>query len=391
MASRLILVAFLIIVAGRSARAADAATIAQAIERGKAFLLKEPKDAALGRLACYALVKAGVDRQHPEVQKAVQQTLAQCQGTGYTPARHHNYEAGVDAMLLEAVDREFYRPQLQMIADYLVARQKPHGGWFYPPEVMNRPENGDTSITQYALLGLWAADRAGIEVPVETWERAAKWLMQTQYGDGSFCYHPSPLAANAGQEGPTHTMSVAGLGSLLVIRHVLFRDGVREPEPRSPDPNNNPGRRFGVLERAEDDSPKGRTKPKAARTLSASAFDEPIRDGVQWNSDHFAEPKALVQYPNYYFYGVERAGALIGGTRIGSHEWYDEGAEELLKRQTANGSWNEHSGPVAATAWSLLFLTKATASSVVRPKRTPVVGGGDSWWEDAGCLKTWTP
>lgn len=359
-------------------RAADPAAIADAIARGKAFLLKEPKESTYGRLACYALVKAGADPQHPDIQKAVQQVLEQCKSSQYVPTRHHNYEAGVDAMLLEAVDREQYRTQLAMIAEYLIARQKPHGGWFYPPEIMNRAEYGDTSITQYALLGLWAADRAGVEIPVETWERAAKWLIQTQYGDGSFGYHPiGPTTPPA--DGPTHTMSMAGTGSLLLIRHVLFRDTPLDVEPKTADAAPT-GRRFGVLERLPDENPgaaaAGKSKSKTARTLTPSAFEKPIKDGLQWTSDHFVEPVALTKYPNYYLYGIERAGALVGADKLGKHAWYDEGADELLRRQLAGGNWDEHSGPVAATSWSLLFLSKATAASVVRPKRTPVVGGG---------------
>ena len=55
---------------------------------------------------------------------------------------------------------------------------------------------------------------------------------------------------------------------------------------------------------------------------------------------------------------------------FGTHDWYQEGAEQLLKTQTADGSWG-------AIWWSncypLLFLLRASLSSVV-PVITPSEG-----------------
>ena len=351
-------------------RAAEKAKIQEAVDRGKQFLMSQQKIGAAGSLACYSLVKAGVDKQHPEIQTCVQDILTRCGSRGYFPGTHHNYEAGVDAMLLEAVDREAYLPQLEMIAQFLVARQRPYGAWYYPSESPGGGEFGDTSITQYAILGLWATARAGVEVPTETWERAARWLLATHCRDGGFSYHPT--GQGGGQEISAGTMTVAGSGSLLVIRHVLFRDsdfddGVRPTAVT---------RRFGVLERLSDEKDKGKPKVKTNPSMSAGGFDKAIKESVKWTGDRFGDAGALASHANYYYYGIERMAALLDVEKIGSHDWYNEGADDLLRRQATDGSWNDGCGQMPATALTLLFLTKATAGTITKPKRTPLVGGG---------------
>lgn len=358
----------------RPAYPADKVQIAQAIERGKQYLLSQPKSAASGSLACYSLVKAGVDKNHPDIQKAVSDVLTKFNSAGYVSGGHHTYEAGVDAMLLEAVDREVYLPQLEMIAKYLVARQRPHGAWYYPTEVASQ-DFGDTSITQYAILGLWAAARAGADVPTETWERAAKWLLQTQRREGGFGYHPSPPLNGTTGADVLGTMTVAGTGSLLVVRHVLFRDAAYDDEVRP----STATRRFGILERVPDEKDKDSSKPKVkmAPTMSVGAFDKALKEGVRWTGDHFADASALATYGNYYYYGIERVAALLDVEKIGSHDWYHEGSDDLLRKQAKDGSWSDACGQVPATALTLLFLTKATAGTITRPpKKAPLVGGG---------------
>jgi hypothetical protein len=359
--------------------AADVAKIDQAVERAKKYLLGQTKTSAAGSLACYSLIKSGIDKEHPDIQRCVQEVVGKCRSTGYVPGSHYNYEAGVDAMLLEAADREKYKPQLEMIAQFLIGRQRPHGAWYYQIE-LGGGDFGDTSITQYAILGLWAASRADVEIPIETWERAGKWLLTTQRRDGGFGYHPTdPKQGGVGND-VLPTMTVAGTGSLLVIRHVLFRDtavdeGLRPEVTAAPVST----KKFGVLDRMVDDKEKkAKAKAKANATMSAAAFDKAIKDGMNWTADHFAEPAALASYGNYYFYGVERMGALLEVEKIKTHDWYNEGADELLRRQLNDGSWNDSCGAAPATALTILFLTKATASIIHKtPKvRAVVIGGG---------------
>lgn len=365
-------------ISGTGVFAADVAKIDQAVERAKKYLLSQSKSSAAGSLACYSLIKSGVDKEHPDIQRCVQEVVGKCRTTGYVPGSHYNYEAGVDAMLLEAANREKYKPQLEMIAQFLIGRQRPHGAWYYQIEI-GGGEFGDTSITQYAILGLWAAARADVEIPIEIWERAGKWLLMTQRRDGGFGYHPVDPRLGGVNNDAMPTMTVAGTGSLLVIRHVLFRDTAIDESPRPEVAAPVSTKRFGVLDRMVDDKEKkAKAKTKANATMSAAAFDKAIKEGMNWTGDHFAEPAALASYGNYYFYGIERMGALLDVEKIKTHDWYNEGADELLRRQLNDGSWNDSCGAAPATALTILFLTKATSSIINKtPKvRAVVIGGG---------------
>ncbi len=348
-----------------TAGSAEKVKVNDSIKRGQTYLLQQPKSGAEGSLTCYALIKSGIDKQHPDVLKQVQEVVAKCRTVGYQPGLQHIYEAGVDAMLLEAVDPVAFKPQLQLIANFLISRQLACGGWYYPTE--ERLNQGDTSITQYAVLGLWAASRAGVEVPIEVWEKTAQWLMQSQCPDGGFAYHPS------GELKSTITMTAAGSGSLLIIRRELFGSGeVSDPaRPGGPAPAT---RRFGVLERAVDEPKPEAPKVKTTPTLSKSAVDKTIKEGLQWSTVHFGERST--EWVCYYLYGIERMAALLDVEKIGAHDWYDDGATELLKRQLPDGSWNDQTRPIPSTSLAILFLTKATSTILPKPKRAVLVGGG---------------
>ena len=54
-------------------------------------------------------------------------------------------------------------------------------------------------------------------------------------------------------------------------------------------------------------------------------------------------------------------GSLLAAARIGTHDWFMEGAAFLLGSQREDGSWDDGADqPAANSAFALLFLTKAT-------------------------------
>ena len=80
----------------------------------------------------------------------------------------------------------------------------------------------------------------------------------------------------------------------------------------------------------------------------------------------------------YYLYGMERAGRLAGRRFFGAHDWYREGAEELLRKQNRlSGAWRGggHAEKIeaVATALALLFLSKG---------KRPIAIGKAAWAED---------
>jgi len=367
------LVAFVLWSFGTCA-AADKQKIQQAISRSQSFLLKNRFAGGSGSIAALAYIKSGGDKHSPQLEPIIEEILRKAPvDSKYRPISNHNYEASVDLMLLEAIDPEAYRIQLQLIVDYLVQSQQPNGAWFYDRQI--EPDCGDTSITQYAIMGLWAASRVGIEIPIEVWEKAARWHIDKQRDDGGFVYHPFERKQYHDPEHhrTTDTMTTAGTSSMLIIRRMLFDDVELDPEVRPADAK----KRFGVLERFVDGTPPVKRTVRGTPTMKPAAIDSSLRESTRWMGAHFGEKNANHEtWFAYHLYSIERVAALMDVVRIGGHDWYEEGADELLKRQSPDGSWSDHCGPQAATAMGLMFLSKATTTIVAPKKRTVTVGGG---------------
>lgn len=199
------------------------------------------------------------------------------------------------------------------------------GGWSYPGA------GSDNSNAQFAVLALYDAEQAGVEVNLQTWRLARAYWEKGQNADGSWGYHSGMFG--------TGSMTVAGIGCM-----VMTSDRVGEPD--------------AVV---EGDS------IKCCRRSEARA-DDAVARGLQWLGKNFAvthNPGARTQsWLLYYLYGVERVGRLTAHRFIGEHDWYREGANYLLKAK--GGPLADHwrgSGPTEtderiATSFALLFLSK---------------------------------
>ena len=81
------------------------------------------------------------------------------------------------------------------------------GAWSYPGI-----GGGDNSNSQFALLALYEAERAGVSVPLETWKMALDYWKSAQNADGSFNYYKVP----GGNPPASGSMTCAGLTSLVI-------------------------------------------------------------------------------------------------------------------------------------------------------------------------------
>jgi hypothetical protein len=100
--------------------------------------------------------------------------------------------------------------------------------------------------------------------------------------------------------------------------------------------------------------------------------DKVVLDGLAWMDRHWSvtenpgPSETAKGVPNswlyYYLYAVERMGLLYDTTLVGSHDWYLEGARELLKAQKPDGSWDasHFKHPTWDTCFAILFLKRAT-------------------------------
>lgn len=236
-------------------------------------------------LCCYALVKSGV----PVRDESLKRGLA---ALADFPAAS-TYSTSVHLLLLESLrDPERHRSAAQRDLDALLAWQR-GGLWPYPA---GEP---DLSNTQFALLGLLAAHRMGLEVPNDALEDSAKAVLRLQADSGGLKY-------TAGHD-PTGGMTAASLAGLAVIAEV----GAGQPVER-------------LLKKRAKEWSQAEDWLAERLTLERNPFGE-----LGWT------PTFLYSY----LWAVERYGGLAGQERIAGRDWYSEGAEFLVADQRADGAW----------------------------------------------------
>jgi len=352
---------------------AQSPEVKAAIQRGVSFLRRQMKlyknVEGGGRpvLAAYAMVKAGVPPTDPVVAKVLEAVKKKTRGGKYHPGGDIIYTTGCELMLLEAAEKRpgQYRREMQTIVDFVVKKQHPSGYWNY----LGGDKEGDTSVTQYGVLGLWAAERAGIDVPPSAWDKVAAWLISNQQKDGGFAYRP----AKAG-ESSTDSMTVAGVSTLLVARRYLYPNLVARGEQAAKKKKAKP-KKTGILEQVDLDEDvskedgNGKSKDKSIDykpNVSFAQLNRALGGGVNWLANRFRVGGG--QWPVYTLYGVERLAALANTERIGKVQWYPAGTKYLLRNEK-NGKFtssNRTVGDMPATSFAILFLGRFTGKLLGR-------------------------
>lgn len=348
--------------------------IDESVIKARDWLIKSAPNAADSSeisIVAYALHKAGVPATDPLIANAVTGITKKIQQGSYTTGTgplHHVYEAACDAMLLVDLDATAHRDKLSVLRDYIIGRQRSNGSWHYPATSPTE-DVGDTSITQFAILGLWAVRRAEIEVPNGVWEKAAQWLFATQHKDGGFAYHPNEKS-KPDENTPTLSMTAAGASSLLIIQRMLHDNRVIT----AADPATSSRKRFGVLEFLPSEQPVAKKNADPLK-VKYETLERNIKNASSWIASHYT-PRPTFHFFTYELYGCERVGSLLESEKFGSHNWYEEGADSLIAHQNPEGNWNGHASPRAMAAFGMLFLVRAT-QSIVQPRvKVRMTGAG---------------
>ncbi len=385
-----ILTSVALVCAGAPCRGAEPATEAQienSIEKAKAYLLENIQKTRidLSSIGVTALLKAGVKPTNPIIQEALDEMAARCSEGTFDPPqkRTANYVATCFIMAFANSDPERYEKEIQILADYLAAGQRSTGGWDYPSQP-GADEMGDTSQTQYAMLGLWEASMAGATVDLPGFGRTARWHAARQAGDGGFAYRPGDTTNNYHRT--THSMTAAGVGSLCICRMFLYpsnKGGSPISEETSAEKKQREAARkkFGVLE--DPDAVEAELEKEAVRKskprgpiIPDSTLTKGIGGGLRWLAGNY-EIEKPTGWPYYYLYSLERAMALAElDDKLGDHSWYLDGASHLVRQQLPTGGWTGQAGAVPTTAFGLMFLTRATHKTLGRRRPAKRIGGG---------------
>ena len=287
-------------------------------------------------LAALALIRGGDPESRPLVDELIGRAVGRPLASVYTAALQAKLLADVGGR-----DRD-----LRRCAQFLVDTQGANGQWDYgrastsgdpaPAGVIRRrsegPASGDNSVTAYAIQGLLAARRAGVEVEREGLERSRRWWLRCQNPDGGWGYGEYGALDQSGAEklrtssnSSYGSATASGLSSLAALSELLGQD---------------------------------------AGTTAA------IRRGIDWMAANYsvsANPRKAPGFAHlHWFVAAGRAGALLGLEHFGPREWYAESADVLLAAQQPDGAWRLEEGDFMArerrdvldTCLAILFLRR---------------------------------
>ncbi|MEM7560100.1 MAG: hypothetical protein AAF394_13350, partial [Planctomycetota bacterium] len=159
-------------------------------------------------LVTLALLNAGVELDHPKLQKALDHISSRELAFVYT--------VSLQTMALCTANPRKYAPLIRRNAEWLIKAQNRgkvdewNGGWSYDQDQSQPP---DESNSQFALLALHEAQRSGVaNYPQATWDkvfqRSLSYWERVQLNSGAFGYR--------GDTKPRGSMTCAGIASLVI-------------------------------------------------------------------------------------------------------------------------------------------------------------------------------
>lgn len=315
--------------------------IQRSIEKARDWLLKEQRangswecamrtdDTRVGAtsLVMLALANAGVAADHPALARGLDWLRKQEPMETYSVS----LQTMVLAMLAPDTDRALIARNVKWLEKAQVPAGRAAGGsWSYSAD----RGTGDNSNSQFALLALHEADRAGVPVREEVWALAQQYWVRCANGDGSWGY-------TIGNSGGSGSMTCAGIASIWITAEHLG----------APD---------AMADRDTVSCCGGGSVPKA------------LERGLEWLGRRFS----VVENPAtggqtwlyYYLYGLERVGRFTARRFIGVHDWYREGARMFVGVQDGfSGAFRggKIEDPTVATSFALLFLAKGRRPVIV--------------------------
>ena len=319
--------------------------VEDAIRSGVRFLKKAQKPdgnwdgpPGMTELVTLALLTAG----EPPDEAGLARALSLIRDHGPDAQGYGTYAVSLQTMALAAANPQIYRAMIARNAAWLEqsqihdlarvgvrSRNSSTGSWTYQ---MQRGGSGDNSNSQYAILGLNAASEAGIPIESNIWNLARLYWEGCQQSDGGWAYRVARLPS-------TGSMTCVGISSLVITGQPPFSgpgiaSGGRDPSLR---PRRDRSRAAPWSQLGRQSFP-GRYERQRFGRMGALL---PLRPGA-------------------------RAGRLTGVRLFGRHDWYREGAEQLVKTQDhLSGSWARRRRPLASTSFALLFLAKGRSPVLI--------------------------
>ena len=346
----LLLALLLIVTASQTLQAASTQQVDEAIKRATKYLLTQqkdghwelfpppsPADVATGQptlkggqwggatsLATYSLLAAGENPQSDPMKKAMA-FLADAKIVGIYAlgmrAQVWSYlPAGVKGKAMVNRDGKLLQNSMRNFNGEAL------GMFWYTTTV---DQTYDHSVSQYGILGMWACAQNGYETPFKFWSNADTGWRKHQAKNGGWAY------TGFREADTTPSMTAAGVATLFITQDYLHSADFA--------------------------------------AMRGNPFDPAIEGGLKYMGDHFKEVFDNNGREFYTLYGVERIGVAAGRKYLGTHNWYEEGANWLLARQNADGSfgggprdmYGQNAANISTTSFAILFLVRGRAPVII--------------------------
>ena len=193
----------------------------------------------------------------------------------------------------------------------------------------------DNSNTQYALLGMWAAAEAGVDVPVNFWRATDGHWRKTQSASGggrAGCWWKMEWGISNSL--PTVALTAAGEASLYVTADQWMGRG-------------------------------GRADAALVRGLAAVKGD--FKKSLPGLGDDL-----------YYTFALQRVGVAAGLKRIEGIDWYRRAAAAIVLSQREEGGWTYAFSEITGTSYALLVLAHGGFPAMVSKLEYGGMAGRDS-------------
>lgn len=380
------LVAFLLVfgfVFPAVARAATPEQIEESLNRAKEYLytsqneqgnwelvgvpdpgaeLNVPKGGQWGgrtAIATYALLASGESPRDPRVAKAID-FLKKADIRGI-------YAVGLRAQVWYFLPNTTETKQLmsrdaKILLSSIKLEGNALGHYDYVAGVDRGNKTYSHSRSQYGVLGVWTAALMGAEIPTRYWQAVETgWLNNIDQSGGWTYMHPRQTGHSV-----TPGMTAAGVASLYITQDFLY--AMRGLDCRPTRPTNS---------------------------------DIAIQAGMKWliaNFDKVASDQRYDRdFPYATLYAIERVGVASGQKYFGDIDWFEKGAEWLLKIQKKNGPFSKgahgYVGELPATCFGMLFLARGGAPIMMNKLEYAVAGDKPARWNnrarDAANVARW--
>lgn len=318
-----------------------------------------------------ALYKADVPASDPKIANAIESVLRFARSDPSPVGQDTMYATSVGCILLCEVGRGLsYLNEIKVLLDLIRERQRSDGAWSY-----NGRTTGDISQTQYCILALWSANKAGFRIDPTIMLNALVFLITVQDSESSLWPYQGQFVApfqRIPQKMPkSATLTAAGLGSVYIAASFLGQG----EDPDAKQDNATRGLPPAVTIVMDDEETIERDVRVNVAALKACQNEGNAYFELNW------KPEPSPRWTYYFLYSFERYASfreVAEGIRNPEPAWYNEGCEYLKSKQQGNGSWSKtdiDEDDAIATAFAVLFLVRSTQKSLGISYSESLVGG----------------